>query len=111
VDNNNLTSTRITSLPAFATSTENLGNTQWTAQNRGKIGLATNAAIASLTLNANGFLELNGCTLTVKTLTVTNKLYKSGIYGPHDTAISALTDSGSGGKVIVKPSSTVVYFR
>lgn len=101
VDNGNLTSTRITPLPAFATSTENLTNTQWLAQNRGKIGLVTNTTIASLNLNTNGFLELNGYTLTVKGLTVTNKVYKSGIYGPHDTPISALTDSGSNGKVIV----------
>ena len=112
VDNGTIpTNSTYTPLPAFSNSTENISKTVWVITNKVRLGLVTNVAIASLTLNANGFLELNGYTLTVKALTVTNKVYKSGTYGPLYTQISALTDSGSGGKVIIKPSSTVVYFR
>ena len=111
--NNGATTTNatFTSLPAFSNSTENISRTVWVTTNKARLCLLTNAAIASLTLNANGYLELNGYTLTVKALTVTNKVYKSGAYGPHDTPISVLTDADSGGKVLIKPSSTVVYFR
>ena len=100
-----------TSLPAFSNSTENISQTAWMTTNNVRLGLAASTNIASLTLNANGSLELNGKTLVVKALTVTNKVYKSGTYGPNDTPIPALTDSVGGGKVIIKPSSTVVYFR
>ena len=112
VDNGNATpSVPYTCLPAFSNSTANIGKTVWVSTNNARLGLVTNAAIASLTLNANGYLDLRGFTLTVKALTVTNKVYRSGTYGPHDTPITVLTDSGSGGKVIIKPSSTVFYLR
>ena len=106
------TNSSFTSLPAFTNSSENIAQTVWVTTNNVRLGLLTNAAIASLTLNANGYLELNGCTLTVKALAVTNKVYKSGTYGPHDAAISVLTDSGVSGKVVVNAGNgTALLFR
>jgi len=113
--NNGATGTNaaFTPLPAFSNSTENIGKTLWMSTNYARLGLVASTNIASLTLNTNGFLELSGNILTVKALTVTNKVYKSGTYGPHDTSISALTDSGSGGKVIVNAGmkGTTVWLR
>ena len=106
------TNSSFTSLPGFTNSTENIAQTVWVTTNNVRLGVLTNAAIASLTLNANGYLELNGYTLTVKALTVTNKVCKSGAYGPHDTPISVLTDAGSGGKVVVNAGKgTALLFR
>ncbi len=112
VDNNNTTTNATyTPLPAFSNSTENIGKTLWVTTNKVRLGLATNTAIVSLTLNTSGVLELNGKTLTVKALTITNKVYASGIYGPLFTLIPALTDSGSGGKVVITPKGTMFCFR
>ena len=114
VDNSaTATNQTFTPLPAFGNSMENIGKTIWLTTNKARLALVASTNIASLTLNSNGFLELNGYTLTVKALTVTNKVYKSGTYGPHGTAIAALTDSGVSGKVIVNTgvNGTGVFFR
>ena len=103
--------TTLTTLPAFTNSMENISNTVWVTYNNARLGLVTNAVTASLTLNANDSLELGGYTLTVKALTVTNKVYKSGIYTAAN--ISLLTDGMGGGKVIVNApvKGTGVFFR
>ena len=114
VDNNNIaTNNNYTALPAFSTSTENISQTVWVTTNKGKIGMVTNAVIAGLTVNTSSYLELAGYTLSVKALTVTNKVYKSGIYGPHDTPVSLFSDFGSSGKVIVNTgvSGTTILFK
>jgi hypothetical protein len=98
-----------TSLPAFSSSTEKISQTVWVTTNKARIGLVTNAAIAGLTLNTNGVLELSGYTLTVRSLTVTNKSYRGGTYGPHDTPVSLLTDAGSNGKVVVYVAGGTAY--
>ena len=110
---NTATNATYTPLPAFSNSTENISKTIWMTTNKARIGLVANTNIASLTLNVNGYLELGGYTLTVKALTVTNKVYKSGTYGPHETPISPLTDSGAAGKVIVNAGlgGTTLLFR
>jgi hypothetical protein len=101
VDNANAaTNATFTSLPAFRNSTENLTKTLWLAQNKGKIGLLTNAAVASLTVSNNAYLELAGNTLTVNTLAITNKAYAVGTYTAGQ--LSALvSDSPGGGSVVV----------
>ena len=110
VDNGSTaTNLAFTSLPAFTNSSEVIKQTTWAATNNARIGLVTNTAIAGLNLSSNGVLELANYTLTVMSLTVTNKSYNSGHYGPHDTAISRLTDSGSSGKVIVNAEIGAVY--
>jgi hypothetical protein len=96
------TNATFTSLPAFTNSTEVINKTVWVTTNRARIGLVTNATVDSLSLALNGALELANRTLTIKSLTVTNKVYRDGAYGPHDTAISFLTDTGSSGKVVVE---------
>ena len=107
------TNTTYTPLPAFSNSLENISQSVWVSTNYARLVLTASTNIASLTLNANGFLELRGCALTVKALSVTNKVYKSGTYGPLYTSISVLTDSGSGGKVIVNAGmqGTTLLFR
>jgi hypothetical protein len=110
VDNRNTgTNATFTPLPAFSNSTEKINQTEWVTTNKARIGLVTNTAIASLTLNANGVLELSGYTLTVRSLTVTNKTYRGGTYGPHDSPISLLTDAGSNGKVVVYVAGGTAY--
>ena len=102
VDNGSTaTNLAFTSLPAFTNSSEVIKQTTWAATNNARIGLVTNTAIAGLNLSTNGVLELANYILTVKALTVTNKVYRNGNYGPHDTAVSRLTDSGTSGKVFV----------
>ena len=101
VDNgNSATNLSYTSLPAFSNSTENIENTSWVTTNMARICLITNALIMQLNLNQNGSLELANYTLSLNSLIVTNKTYPRAIYGPHDTPISQLTDSGSNGKVV-----------
>ncbi len=95
------TNATFTSLPAFGNSAEMLGKTAWVTTNNARMGLVTNTAVESLSLSTNGVLELANYTLTVKSLTVTNQAARHGNYGPHDTPISRLTDTGSSGKVIV----------
>jgi len=101
--------TTYTALPAFSNSTEIIANTAWSTTNNARIGMTTNTTIASLTLNTGGSLELAGWTLTVKALTVTNRVYKGGVYTPAD--INRLTDGVGGGKVVVQTGGTVVTFR
>jgi hypothetical protein len=101
VDNQNTaTNWTYTSLPPSTNSPENLAKTLWVAQNKGKIGLLTNAAVASLTVSNNAYLELAGNTLTVNTLAITNKAYAVGTYTAGQ--LSALvSDSPGGGSVVV----------
>jgi len=100
VDNGSAaTNFTFTSLPAFSNSTENIRQTVWVTTNKARLGLVTNAAVASLTLNTSGTLELAGHTLTLNAFTVTNKTYRVGIYTPAN--ISLLTDGVGGGKVEV----------
>jgi hypothetical protein len=47
-------------------------------QSKGRVALVTNATLGSLTMNANSYLELAGRTLTVKALTIINKVYWRG---------------------------------
>ena len=103
IDNNNLATNgaTFTPLPAFASSIENLKQTQWTAQNKGKIGLVTNVTIAGLTLNANSYLELAGCTGMVKSLVITNLVFRSGSYAASDLGGLVTDSSGGNGRVIV----------
>ncbi len=105
--NNGATATNatFTSLPAFLNQSENLNNTSWMTTNTVRLGLTTNSSVASLTLNANGSLELAGWTLTVNALTATNKSYRSGTYTPAE--INLLTDRLGGGKLVVDGSPTV----
>ena len=110
VDNaSTATNTTFTALPAFAASTENLKKTSWTAQNKARISMVTNAYILSLTLNANAYLELAGQTLTVDALTVTNKSFHSGIYTA--SASPLFSDAIGGGKVVVLAHGTTAFFR
>jgi hypothetical protein len=102
VDNANQTTNRtFTSLPAFTNSTENLTMTLWLAQNRGKIGLLTNATIRSLNLNTSSYLELAGYTLTTRLLMVTNKLYGIGRYTASQLGALVSDSSGGSGSVMV----------
>ncbi len=111
--NNGSTATNrtTTSLPAFLNRSENLTLTSWMTTNTARLGLTTNAAIASLTLNANGSMELAGWTLTTKELTVAGTQYPNGTYTPAD--IGALKDAVGGGKVVVysPPRGTVILLR
>ena len=108
VNNNNVaTNETLTPIPAFTNSTENISNTVWVTTNAVRLGLVTNATIAGLVLNANGSLELAGMTLNVKALTVTNKVYKSGIYTSSD--ITALKDAVGGGKVVVQAAQGTIF--
>jgi hypothetical protein len=101
VDNRNTTANQtFTCLPAFRDSAENLTKSTWLAQNKGRIGIITNASIWSLTLNTNSYLELVGRTLTTKLLTITNNLYKAGIYSAAQLG-TLVSDSFGGGSVRV----------
>ena len=110
VDNgSSATNQSYTSLPSKLNPCENLARTVWVTTNTTRLGLATNTTIMGMVLNANGTLELAGWTLVVRDFTVTNRLYRRGVYGPHDTPISALTDSGTEGRVIVLGRQGTVF--
>jgi len=110
VDNgSSATNQSYTSLPAKLNPGEDLARTVWVTTNTARLGLATNTTTVGLVLNANGTLELAGWTIVVRDLTVTNRLYRRGVYGPHDTPISALTDSGTDGRVIVLGRQGTVF--
>ena len=109
VDNNNKAANGFASLPGFAGSTENLKQTQWVVQNRGRVALLTNLPVKALTLAANTSLELGGHTLTVDALTVTNTSFHSGSYTVNDSPL--FTDAIGGGKVVVNAHGTVAFFQ
>lgn len=115
VDNNNCTTnTPYTALPAFKSSVENLTQTPWIAQNRGKISVVTNAAIWSLTMNTNSYLDLAGSTLTLKALTITNQVFSAGTYSAAQLGGLVSDSSGSSGQVVVTgiaPRGTVIMIR
>ena len=114
VDNGSTaTNQTYTAIPAFSNTTENITKALWMTTNTVRLGLLATTNVASLTLNANGFLELGGNALTVKALSVTNKVCRNGTYGPHNTPILALTDSGSAGKVVVNAGGggSAVFLR
>ena len=114
VDNNSLaTNVVVTPVPAFVGSTENLAKTQWTAQNKGKIGLVTNVTIASVTLNGNAYLELGGYTGSVSFLTITNHAFRDGTYAASDLGGLVTDSSGGNGRIIVNSPlrGTVFKFR
>ena len=73
--------------------------------------MVTNATISSLTLNATSCLELSGKTLTVNALTITNKVYNSGIYTAAQLGGVLVTDAVGGGKVIINARGTAAFFR
>ena len=117
IDNGGFTNSNLaclTPLPAFTTSPENLTRTWWVTQNRAKIGLLTNAAIWSMTLNPNSNLELAGHTLTTYYLTITNKTYLPAIYTAAELGSLVLDSSGGTGRIIVAeyvPEGTVYSIR
>ena len=96
-----ITNVSFTCLPAFTNSTENLSKTKWTLQNKGKVGLLTNAAIWSLTLNTNSYLEVAGYTLTTAYLTITNGVCRPGVYTAAELGGLVSDNSGGNGRVIV----------
>ena len=102
VDNQNTAvNETFTPLPAFSNSTENLTLTKWAARNNGRIGLVTNAAIWSLTLNSNSYLELAGSTLTTTYLTITNGVRRPSVYTAAELGGQVSDSSGGNGRVIV----------
>ena len=112
IDNqNSATNGAYTALPAFTNSLENIKQTQWTVQNKGRAGLVTNVWISSLNLKTNAYLELAGKTLTVQALTITNKVYVSGTYTAAQLASTAVTDGSGSGKVVILARGTGVFFR
>jgi hypothetical protein len=64
-----------------------------------------------LTLNANSYLELAGCALTLRELTITNHYYRPGIYSAAQLAPLVSDSSGGNGRVIVRGFSTVFVIR
>jgi hypothetical protein len=115
VDNNNsATNSTYTALPAFTNSVENLTASLWIAQNRGKIKVVTNATVWSLTMNADSYLELAGYTLTMKALTITNRVFSTGTYTAAQLGGLVSDSSGSSGRVVVTgltPRGTVIMMR
>ncbi len=105
VDNNNsATNDTYTALPAFTNSVENvenLTNTTWIVQNRGKIKVVANATISNLTMNTNSYLDLGGKTLTLQALTITNKVFSEAIYTAAELGGLVSDSSGGNGLVIV----------
>ena len=56
-------------------------------------------------------LELNGKTLTLNALTITNKVYISGTYTAAQLGGVLVTDAVGGGKVIINARGTAAFFR
>ena len=111
VDNNGFTNVAnaacLTPLPAASNSSEILKYSSWTVQNRGKIGLLKDAAILSMRINANSYLELAGHTLTTFYLTITNKIYQPGFYTAAQLGALVLDNSGGTGKVVILAQGTL----
>jgi hypothetical protein len=102
-------------LPATAASTEDLSLTRWTIQSYGEVRMVTNVTLAALTLNANGYLDLNGYTNTVSALTIQGSEIEPETYTAADLG-ALVTDSSAGdtGRVIVLsplPAGTVLLLN
>jgi hypothetical protein len=115
VDNGNAnTNLPFTCLPAFASATEDVSRTLWVVQNKGRIGMATNAPIWSLTVSSNSYMELAGRTLTTRLLTITNKSYRAGTYTASELGALVSDTSGGSGSVVVLGTSgrgTIIRMR
>ncbi len=115
VDNNGQDAdTERTSLPASSGSTENLLLTRWIIQNFGEVKLINHVQVASLTLNANGYLDLNGYTVTVTTLSIDGAEVRWGDYQAGDPALgSRVTDAAGTGwvKILPPPQGTLILLR
>ncbi len=117
VSNNNVTAQGIgavTPLPPFAASTEDLERTRWTAGSKGTITLVADAAVDTLALQAEGYLELAGFILTLHGLTIDDQTFAAGSYAA--SALGArVTDSSveqTGRVVIVNVDrGTIIMIR
>ena len=76
----------------------------------GRVGLATNTEIASLTLNTNTGLELAGYTLTLVRLTTVSKVYRGGIYTAAQLG-EGVSDRVGGGRVVLSSGGMVFVIR
>ena len=115
VDNGSIaTNLAFTCLPAFSGSSESLSQTMWVVTNKTRLGLVANVVIASLNLaTTNSYLELAGCTGMVSFLTITNHLYKNGIYSASALGGLVADSSGGNGRVVVysPPRGTLISVR
>jgi len=102
VANNNLNPSTFTPLPPYTGSTEDLSETSWFVTNKGRLGLGDDATLAGLDLGAEGYLELDGHTLTVQTLVINGTPYPNNTYTAADLGSQVTDASGdSSGRVIV----------
>jgi len=103
------TNASFTSLPALSNQTENLALSSWVVTNTTRLGLTTNCIIASLNLaKTTSTLELNGYTLNLSILTITNQSIGAGTWTAAQLGPRVTDRSGGAGRVIVSPPGVYV---
>jgi hypothetical protein len=92
-------------LPGARGGGEDLSETSWAVQRFGEVQLVTNATLAALTLSANGFVDLNGYTLTVGGLKIADAKIEPDTYLAAElgTLVSDSSDDDTGRMVVLSP--------
>lgn len=91
---------------------DDLDKASLSIQSYGIVALTESLKMSSLTVGANAKLDLNGNTLTVKSAKLGDTTLPVGTYAAGDPAlVGFVSDSASGGSLVVSGAGTVILFR
>lgn len=116
VKNNNSTSTNSTPIPAngmLADTAAALAKTSLIVSDKARVDFSTNLLFRSASMSSGTVFNLNGKTVTVKSMTAGGANVAPGVYTAGSSLFTAgyLIDTSTGGTLIVRGSGTTILIR